>query len=183
MERYGSDKPDLRFPMELVDVSDIVARQRLSSIHRRRRAGRLCQGAQRQRARRHDPPRDRRADRAGRAVGRERAWRGSSRRKRRSLAHRQVLVRRRPGGAAERRPRQSPATCCLFAADRLEVAAEILGRLRVRLGRQIFDLDANGYAPAWIVDWPLFHRDPETGKLDSRPPPVHRAGGRARRTA
>jgi len=55
----------------------------------------------------------------------------------------------------------------LFSADQREVAAEILGRLRLRLGRQIYKPDPMTFAPVWIVDWPLFHRDPETGKLES----------------
>src|SRR5690606_18646866 len=41
------------------------------------------------------------------------------------------------------------------------------GRLRVRLGREIFAVDPARFAPVWIVDWPLFHRDPDTGELDS----------------
>ncbi len=32
MRRYGSDKPDLRVPLELVDVADLVLRQRLQGV-------------------------------------------------------------------------------------------------------------------------------------------------------
>src|SRR5690606_35618267 len=61
----------------------------------------------------------------------------------------------------------APGDMLLFAADRREVDAEILVRLRVRLGREIFSPDPRQFAPVWIVDWPLFHREPETGELDS----------------
>ena len=40
MDRYGSDKPDLRYDLPIVDVSDIVGRQRLPGVLGRRRAGR-----------------------------------------------------------------------------------------------------------------------------------------------
>ena len=37
MERFGSDKPDLRFGMELVDIGDIAAAVRLRRLQERRR--------------------------------------------------------------------------------------------------------------------------------------------------
>ena len=37
MRRYGSDKPDLRVTLELVDVADLVKRLRLQGVRRARR--------------------------------------------------------------------------------------------------------------------------------------------------
>ena len=53
MERFGHDAPDLRFGMELVDVSDLAAQVRVSRVSRRGRGGRArprhqCQGGGRQ---------------------------------------------------------------------------------------------------------------------------------------
>ncbi len=41
MERFGHDAPDLRFGMEIVDITDLAARDRLSCLSRHRR----CRGA------------------------------------------------------------------------------------------------------------------------------------------
>lgn len=166
IERYGSDKPDLRFPMELVDVSDIVADSGFRVF-----TGAVEQGGCVKVLNvkgRGDMTRreiDELTELAVQWGAKGLAWMAVEENGVRSpiakFLSEDVQAALLKAAAAE------PGDLLLFAADRLEVAAEILGRLRVRLGREIFDLDAKGYAPAWIVDWPLFHKDPETGKLDS----------------
>ncbi|MDI3257410.1 MAG: aspartate--tRNA ligase [Kyrpidia sp.] len=49
----------------------------------------------------------------------------------------------------------------LFVADRAEVCVEVLGQLRQHLGRRLNLIDDAAFAFAWITDFPLFSYDEE----------------------
>lgn len=50
-----------------------------------------------------------------------------------------------------------------MVADQREVAATSLGALRLRLGAQLGLIDPEVLSFAWVIDFPLFERDGETG--------------------
>jgi aspartyl-tRNA synthetase len=52
----------------------------------------------------------------------------------------------------------------LFAADRPELVARVLGALRLRLGRELGLIDESAWRFLWITDFPLLKRDEEEGR-------------------
>ena len=168
IDRFGSDKPDLRFGMELVDVSDIVAGSGFQVFSRaveeggRVKALKVPGGAGMSRR-----EIDELVELAVQWGAKGLAWMAFQEDGVRSpiakFLSEETLGRLREATEA------AAGDLVLFAADKREVAAEILGRLRVRLGREIYQPDPKQFACAWIVDWPLFHENPETG----RPDPAH----------
>ncbi|MGN9864447.1 aspartate--tRNA ligase [Bacillus swezeyi] len=52
----------------------------------------------------------------------------------------------------------------LFVADRLEVANDALGALRLKLGKELKLIDESLFNFLWVVDWPLLEHDPEEGR-------------------
>ncbi|MFO7311261.1 MAG: aspartate--tRNA ligase [Bacillota bacterium] len=168
IDRFGSDKPDLRFGMELVDVSDIVAGSGFQVFSRaveeggRVKALKVPGGASMSRR-----EIDQLVELAVQWGAKGLAWMAFQEDGVRSpiakFLSEEILGRLREATEA------ATGDLVLFAADKREVAAEILGRLRVRLGREIYKPDPKQFACAWIVDWPLFHENPETG----RPDPAH----------
>ncbi len=92
MDKYGSDKPDLRFELPLVDLTDVVTRAR-----RRRRRPAAVRGQ------------DARGHRQGLAAARRARQGAVARRPRQAGGVRQGLRRARPGARAHRRRRRLDA--------------------------------------------------------------------------
>jgi aspartyl-tRNA synthetase len=55
----------------------------------------------------------------------------------------------------------------LLIADGAEVVAEALGEVRQEMGRRLGFLDEDVVAYAWVLDWPLFGWNEEEGRWDS----------------
>lgn len=59
--------------------------------------------------------------------------------------------------------RSDPGSTVLFAADEPRAAARVLGLLRLHLGRELDLIDGTRDEFLWVVDFPLFEPDEETG--------------------
>ncbi|TML09302.1 MAG: aspartate--tRNA ligase [Actinobacteria bacterium] len=60
--------------------------------------------------------------------------------------------------------RSEPATTVLFAADKEDVVARVLGRLRSHLGSELGLIDESRDEFLWVVDFPLFELDEDAGR-------------------
>jgi len=162
MERYGSDKPDTRFGMELKDVAEWAQRAEFG----------VFQSA---------------LDSGGRVLGLVVPGGGSMTRKEidaltplaqqfgaKGLAWWKAaadggagpLARFAQGDLAPalmERLGASEGDLCLFAADRQKVARRVLGELRVHLGKKL-GMVQEGWNFVWVTHFPLFEYDDEAGR-------------------
>ena len=171
IERFGSDKPDLRFGMELVDLGPVLAiAGRDAVIGLRgvrygtggRRPGQGDRGARD--GRRH-PARDRRADRARPTVRRQGS--GASRRSSRAARSRDrspSSCRTTRSGRSSSRSAAAEGDLILIVADTAETTADVLGRLRVELGDRLGLADPNVLSYVWINRFPMYQWDAENGR-------------------
>ena len=166
MRRFGSDKPDTRFDLELTEISDPVADADFK-VFRAEVAGGgqvkgICVPAQGRLSRREL---DELTAYAGEFGAKGLAWIAIDAEGPRSpilkfIAEpiQQAIFER--FGARE-------GDILLFVADRPKVVAEALGRLRVRLAHQLELVDRNRIDMLWVTDFPLFEANPETGGIDA----------------
>jgi aspartyl-tRNA synthetase len=165
LRRFGTDKPDLRVPLELVDVADLVRGSEFkvfatpaADAEGRVAALRVPRGGDLTR---------KQIDDYTAFVGRHGA---------RGLAYIKVndAGRGREGlqspilkfladaavaGILERTGAES-GDLVFFGADKARVVNDALGALRLLLGRDLGLVDA-GWKPLWVVDFPMFEWDPE----------------------
>ncbi|CPR20709.1 aspartate--tRNA ligase [Brenneria goodwinii] len=168
MRRFGSDKPDLRNPLELVDVADLVkdvefkvfagpandAKGRVAVI-------RVPGGAQLSR---------KQIDEYGKFIEIYGA---------KGLAY--IKVNERAKGlegvqspvakflsepvltALLERTGAADGDILFFGADSAKVVTDALGALRLKLGRDLNLTKENSWQPLWVIDFPMFEDDGEGG--------------------
>jgi aspartyl-tRNA synthetase len=162
MLRYGSDRTDTRFGLEIADVGEALAGSEFRVFAGALASGGVVRGIN---AGRRELPRSE-LDALTELVRRFRArglvwafvqedgtWRSPIAK---FLTPEEIAaVTEKLGGA--------PGDLLLIVADRPGVVAQALGELRLELGRR-FELVPEGLHHAlWIVDFPMFERDEETG--------------------
>ncbi len=165
MRRYGSDKPDLRVPLELVDVADLVANCEFKVF-----AGPANDPAGRVAALRvpggGSMPRSQIDDYTAyvaRYGARGLAYiKVNERAKGREGLHSPIvkfLDQQAVAGILERTGAQD-GDLVFFGADRAKVVNDALGALRLKVGQDL-KLVADGWRPLWVVDFPMFEYDQE----------------------
>jgi aspartyl-tRNA synthetase len=60
--------------------------------------------------------------------------------------------------------RSDPATTVLFAADEPAMVARVLGALRIHLGRELRLIDRDAWRFLWVTDFPLLEWDEDEGR-------------------
>ena len=161
MARYGSDKPDLRIPLELTELTDLMKSVDFKVFRQA-------------------------ADMPG---GRVAALRASTDFTRKEIddytafvanygAKGLAYIKVNPDGlqspivkflaedvlkAIVQRTGAQPGDLIFFSADRAKVVNDALGALRVKIGHDK-GLVQKGWRPLWVVDFPMFEWDEEAGR-------------------
>jgi aspartyl-tRNA synthetase len=169
LRRYGSDRPDLRCPLELVDVGDLmqgvdfkVFSGPAQDPQGRVAALRLPTGGELTRKEIDDYTKFVGIYGAkGLAYVKVNAWVAQGREGLQS-----PILKFLPDAAVDGIMARTGAVdgdLIFFGSDKAKIVNEALGALRVRLG-QDRGLMADGWHPLWVVDFPMFERDDQSGR-------------------
>lgn len=164
MDRYGSDKPDVRFGLELIDVSAIVEDTEFKVFSGAVQNGGQVKCINVKGAASNYSRKD--IDALGEFV----AVYGAK-----GLAWLKMEEDGVKGPVAkffdEERARKltekagaEAGDLLVFVADSKEVVADSLGALRNKLGRDLGLIDESRYEFLWVTDWPLFEYDAADGR-------------------
>lgn len=161
MERFGSDKPDTRFAMELVHVSDIVQTSTFKVFAAAvNNGGKVaCINVKNEADNFSRKDIDQLTEYVKIYGAKGLAWLkvkdGEATgpiAKFLSAEEKQKIVDRAKGNEGD---------LLLFVADQKNVVYDSLGALRLKLGKQLNLIDESLYHFVWIVDWPLLEYDEE----------------------
>lgn len=168
MERYGSDKPDLRFGMELKDISDVAANCGFGVFKNAVAGGGRVRGLVAPQA----------AEKySRRTIDDLTAWvKGDF--KASGLAFFRVTDKGLDSPIAKffnegeqktivERFAAKPGDLIFLVADKPKITSAALGALRARLGKELQLFDPNQMHFAWILDFPLFNWNEEEKKWDA----------------
>lgn len=166
MARYGSDKPDTRFEMELIDLKDVVKDVDFKVFQMALAAGGdvkaiVAKGAANKYSRKD-------MDNLGTYISQFGA---------KGLAWLKVEEDGLKGPIAKflteieaeliAAVKAEVGDIIMFSADKSEVVAASLGALRSRLGKELELIDESKYNFLWVVDWPLLEYDEEAKRYSS----------------
>ncbi|WP_313891863.1 aspartate--tRNA ligase [Psychrobacillus sp.] len=164
MGRFGSDKPDIRFGLELVDLSVLVKDSAFKVFTAAIENGGQVKAINVKGAAANFSRKD--ID----ALGEFAAIYGAK-----GLAWLKVdeeglkgpIAKFFEGEAATSLMEKLEATAddlLLFVADKKSVVADTLGALRLKLGKDLGLIDESRFAFLWVVNWPLFEYDEKEGR-------------------
>ena len=170
MATFGTDRPDLRFGMELFDVSDQVARSNFKVFSSTVANGGQVKGICAQGCANHSRKQtDELTDLVKEYGARGLAWLAlresdkSEPQVRSSFA--KFLSDAEIKALIERADAQ-PGDLVLFLADQPAIVAEALSHLRLTLGERLGLCDPDVLAYCWVVDFPLFVWNAEENRWD-----------------
>lgn len=166
LDRYGSDKPDLRFALPLVDVSDALAGSDFRVFSRALESGGVVKVLRAPGLATYS----RRQIEELEAIAKQLGAKG--------LAWTKVEAGLPAGGIARFLTDDQGAAILeatgagdgdllLFGADSWDTVVKVLGRLRLEVAGRLDLRDPNVYAFAWITDFPLLGWSEEEGRWDA----------------
>jgi aspartyl-tRNA synthetase len=164
IDRYGTDKPDLRFGLELQQLTDVFRDSEFKAFRGAIEGGAVVRGLN---GGRRELPRaalDGLVDEAIELGAKGLVWAVVEADGWRSPVAKFLSAEEIAG--ANQALSAGEGDVLLLVADQPLISAEVLGELRRRLGTRWELIEAGAHALAWIVDWPLLGWNPEEERWD-----------------
>ncbi len=167
MDRYGTDHPDIRFELPLVEISDLATAGNFGVFKNALAAQGIVKGIRVPGAGGYSRKEVDELTEYARTLGAKGlvSLAMSANGEIRSPLTRfmaaeevQAIIERLQG---------QPGDLLLFVADSVKVVNDVLFRLRSRLAERLNLVDANEMALCWVVDFPLLHYDEELQRYDA----------------
>ncbi len=162
MRYYGSDKPDLRFGMPLVEIKPLTAGRSFNVFDQAEYVGAICAPGSASFTRKQ-------LDELTEYVKRPQIG-----------AKGMVYVRCEADGSYKSSVdkfytqddlktwaeacKASPGDLILILSGAVQATRKALSELRLEMGRRLGFCDKNVYAPLWVIDFPMFEWDEETAR-------------------
>jgi len=165
LARYGSDKPDLRNPLVIEDVTEVFRGGGFAVFAGAIATGAIVRGLRAPAAaaqprsffdKLNQWARDEGAPGLGYVVLAEGAARGPVAK---FLDEPRLAALRRLTGAAD-------GDAVFFVCDKRAAADRLAGKARTRLGEDLDLLEKDAFRFCWVTDFPMYERDEETGKIE-----------------
>ncbi len=164
MLKYGADKPDLRLPLEIVDLSAAFAKTGFEAFARTLAAGGVVRGLRvpggAVLSRREL---DGLVEEARRRGAQGMAWLAAEA----AGSFRSPIAKFLSEGEIQALAQQTGVAggdLVLLVADQPAVAAAVLGWARLWAGERFQLTEAAAWRPCWITDWPMFEWDEDEGR-------------------
>jgi aspartyl-tRNA synthetase len=163
MERYGSDKPDLRIPLELIGIDDLMAQVEFKVFHGPavdpggRVAALRVPGGARISRKEIDVYASYIANYGARGL----AWIKVNDLAAGVEGLQSPILKFMPEAIVAQlmeRLGAGDGDIIFFGADKTRIVSDALGALRVKLGEDLGLVD-EGWAPLWVVDFPMFEEE------------------------
>jgi len=167
IDRYGTDHPDIRFDLPLVEISDLASEGKFGVFQNALSAKGIVKGIRVPRAGGYSRKEIEELTEFARMLGAKGLVTlaishahevKSPLTKFMSTDEVQAIIDRLEG---------EPGDLLLFVADSSKVCNDVLFRLRVKLGERLNLIDPNELALCWVVDFPLLHFDEEGQRYEA----------------
>jgi len=165
LARYGSDKPDLRNPLVIEDVTDVFRGGGFAVFAGAIDKGAIVRGLRAPGAaaqprsffdKLNQWARDEGAPGLGYVVLAEGAARGPIAK---FLDEGRLAALRRATGAVD-------GDAVFFVCDKRAPADRLAGKARTRLGEELDLIEKDAFRFCWVTDFPMYERDEETGRIE-----------------
>jgi aspartyl-tRNA synthetase len=161
MLKYGSDKPDLRAKLELVDISDVFAGSEFKAFAGKHVRALAVPDTADQPRKFFDGLGDYAVEQGAKGlawvrVGNDGALTGPIAK---FLTEENVKVLTERLGLA-------PGHAVFFGAGDFDEVSKIMGAVRVEAAKRAGHFEEGVFRFCWIVDFPMYEKDEETGKID-----------------
>jgi len=167
MERFGTDRPDIRFDLEIKQISDLVSNSKLKIFAEAVEHGGVVAGIKAPReAASSRKELDTLVDLAKNEGAKGLGWlfvepfEGPSSPLRKNLAPQEIED-------ITRRFEAKPGDILLFVADKQDTTYPVLGSLRKELAKKLNLLPESADEALWVVNFPLFEYDEQEKRLKS----------------
>jgi len=165
LARYGSDKPDLRNPLVIEDVTAVFRGGGFAVFAGAIERGAIVRGLRGPGAaaqprsffdKLNQWARDEGAPGLGYVVLADGAARGPIAK---FLDDARLGALRRATGAVD-------GDAVFFVCDKRAAADRLAGKARIRLGEELDLIEKDAFRFCWVIDFPMYERDEETGKIE-----------------